>query len=109
MRSGNQDIADRYSMECISLQKGHMKNLAREASHADTEHIKGLMGKACFPMYYGEGRAYIWDFKTGRYVKNLKAHDGVCLGATWHPINTSTIATCGWGTKASPGTIKLWD
>ena len=57
----------------------------------------------------GEGRAYIWDFKTGRYVKNLKAHDGVCLGATWHPINTSTIATCGWGTKASPGTIKLWD
>ena len=58
----------------------------------------------------GEGRAFVWDFKTTKYVKNLRAHEGVCSGAVWHPLDASKIATCGWGAnKDAAGTIKLWD
>jgi len=51
-----------------------------------------------------DGNAWIWDWKTTRTIKTLKAHDGVCIGVQWHPIEPSRVATCGWD-----GAIKYWD
>eukprot|EP00003_Mantamonas_plastica_P018146 TRINITY_DN2978_c0_g1_i1.p1 TRINITY_DN2978_c0_g1~~TRINITY_DN2978_c0_g1_i1.p1 ORF type:complete len:549 (-),score=211.39 TRINITY_DN2978_c0_g1_i1:42-1529(-) len=50
-----------------------------------------------------DGRAMVWDWKTGRLCKKLKAHKGVCLQAVWHPTEVSTVATCGWD-----GQVKLF-
>ena len=36
--------------------------------------------------------------------RNLKAHDAACIGAEWHPLEASNVATCGWD-----GNIHLWD
>lgn len=33
-----------------------------------------------------------------------KAHDNVCIGVEWHPIEPSKVVTCGWD-----GVLKLWD
>uniref|UniRef100_A0A7S2TJD6 Pre-mRNA-processing factor 17 n=1 Tax=Lotharella oceanica TaxID=641309 RepID=A0A7S2TJD6_9EUKA len=52
----------------------------------------------------GRGRAVFWDWKTSRVFKKLQAHDKVCIGATWHPVLPSRVATCSWD-----GTIKYWD
>jgi pre-mRNA-processing factor 17 len=52
----------------------------------------------------GEGRAFVWDWKTSRVLRKWKCHDQVTIGAAWHPIEQRTIATCSWD-----GTIKLWD
>jgi len=51
-----------------------------------------------------EGRVFFWDWRTQTIYKKLKAHDQVCIGAIWHPIETSRMATCSWD-----GTIKYWD
>lgn len=51
-----------------------------------------------------EGRVFFWDWRTQHVYKKLKAHDQVCIGAIWHPIETSRMATCSWD-----GTIKYWD
>ena len=51
-----------------------------------------------------DGRCFIWDWKTTKVFKRFKAHDKVCIGALWHPHETSKIITCGWD-----GFIKLWD
>jgi pre-mRNA-processing factor 17 len=54
----------------------------------------------------GEGTTWMWDWKTGRLLSKLvKAHeDGPAIGAAWHPLKPSWVATCGWD-----GLIKLWD
>ena len=51
-----------------------------------------------------DGRLNIWDWKTTRIHSKFKAHDSVCIGALWHPHETSKIVTAGWD-----GVIKLWD
>ncbi|EGG24924.1 WD40 repeat-containing protein [Cavenderia fasciculata] len=50
------------------------------------------------------GKAYFWDWKTSKVIKSFKAHDDVCIGIEWHPLETSRVATCGWD-----GTIKYFD
>lgn len=52
----------------------------------------------------GEGKLFIWDWKSGKIVRSLKAHEGPCVGAEWHPLETSKVVTCGWD-----GLIKYWD
>ena len=52
----------------------------------------------------GEGRCFFWDWKTTRIFRKMKCHQGVCMGAEWHPLEKSKVATCGWD-----GLIKYWD
>lgn len=52
-----------------------------------------------------EGRCFFWEWANPkRIVRTIKAHDGVCIGAAWNPMESSKVATCGWD-----GLIKYWD
>ena len=53
----------------------------------------------------GEGKLFVWDWKSGRVYRRLRAHDNApCIGAAWHPREPSVVATCGWD-----GAVKLWE
>jgi pre-mRNA-processing factor 17 len=51
-----------------------------------------------------EGKLWIWDYKSTKKMKTFKSHEGVCIGAQWHPIETSKIVTCGYDNE-----INLFD
>ena len=54
----------------------------------------------------GQGRVFFWDWKTTKIARSIKAHQsGPCMGAMWHPYETSKVLTCSWGEPV----IKLWD
>lgn len=61
-----------------------------------------------------DGRVFFWDWKTKKifkfylifnyYTRRLKTHEKVTIGAIWHPVHPSKVATCSWDCK-----IKFWD
>jgi pre-mRNA-processing factor 17 len=51
-----------------------------------------------------EGRVWFWDWNNNRVLKTMKAHQAVCMGVEWHPIENSKMVTCGWD-----GDIHYWD
>lgn len=52
----------------------------------------------------GNGKLCFWDFKRTRMLQKYNAHDkGPTVGAAWHPVEPSTLFTCGWD-----GLIKMW-
>jgi len=53
----------------------------------------------------GLGQLHFWDWKTTKSYRKMQAHDGgPCMGAIWHPLRPSWVATCGWD-----GLVKIWD
>ncbi|XP_055540489.1 pre-mRNA-processing factor 17 [Wyeomyia smithii] len=52
----------------------------------------------------GDGKCYIWDWKTTKLYKKWQAHENVCIAALWHPHEASKLVTAGWD-----GAIKYWD
>lgn len=51
------------------------------------------------------GRCFFWEWQMPKkVVRTFNAHDRVTMGATWHPLESSKVATCGWD-----GLIKYWD
>lgn len=52
----------------------------------------------------GSGNLVIWDWKSGRLLKRLRAHKEVVIGHEWLPHETSKLITASWD-----GTMKLWD
>jgi len=41
----------------------------------------------------GDGKLWVWEWKSCRIFRTMKAHEGVCIGAAWHPIEQSKVVT----------------
>lgn len=52
----------------------------------------------------GTGSLFIWDWKRHRILQKFRAHtSGPAISCVWHPVDSSTLFTCGWD-----GIIKMW-
>lgn len=52
----------------------------------------------------GNGAVFIWDWKRHRIMQKFKAHtSGPAICTVWHPLQESTLLSCGWD-----GIIKMW-
>ena len=52
----------------------------------------------------GEGRLWIWDWKTTKMLKRIPCHSQVLIDCVWHPHSTSKVITASWD-----GTMHLLD
>ncbi|XP_058147629.1 WD repeat-containing protein 25 [Dasypus novemcinctus] len=50
-----------------------------------------------------DGRALQYSFRTARRACSLPGHAQACVGATFHPVLPSVLATCSW-----EGDAKIW-
>lgn len=52
----------------------------------------------------GNGNLFFWDWKRHRILQKFRAHTkGPATGCVWHPLEPTTMFTCGWD-----GVIKMW-
>jgi pre-mRNA-processing factor 17 len=52
----------------------------------------------------GNGKIFFWAWKGHRILQKYRGHDkGPTTGVVWHPLEPSTLFTCGWD-----GVIKMW-
>ncbi|XP_006209120.1 WD repeat-containing protein 25 [Vicugna pacos] len=50
-----------------------------------------------------DGRVLMYSFRTASRARTLHGHSQACVGATFHPLLPSVLATCSW-----EGDIKIW-
>ncbi|CAK8672299.1 pre-mRNA-processing factor 17-like [Clavelina lepadiformis] len=91
------DVQTRFRLKRKKIFKGHM--VAGYACQLDFSPDMSYIASGD-----GDGKVFIWDWKTTKLYSKFQAHDSVCIGCTWHPHETSKLITCGWD-----GQIKLWD
>lgn len=52
----------------------------------------------------GNGNIFFWEWKRHKILQKYRAHtNGPTICVTWHPLEPSTVLTCGWD-----GVIKIW-
>jgi pre-mRNA-processing factor 17 len=52
----------------------------------------------------GTGALFFWDWKKHKILQKYRAHtSGPAICCVWHPLEPSTMFTCGWD-----GVIKMW-
>ncbi|GKY92479.1 hypothetical protein MPSEU_000218300 [Mayamaea pseudoterrestris] len=52
----------------------------------------------------GNGNVFLWDWKRHKILQKYKAHNqGPTSCCVWHPLDPSTMISCGWD-----GYIKVW-
>jgi len=90
-------VGDRFKEMRKKVFKGHM--VAGYACGVDFSPEMSYLASGD-----GDGKVYIWDWKTSKLLSKWKAHDDVCIQVLWHPHEASKVATAGWD-----GNIKFWD
>nr|XP_060611337.1 WD repeat-containing protein 25 [Anolis sagrei ordinatus] len=50
-----------------------------------------------------DGKVFFYNYRTSRILGTLSGHSQACVGATFHPVLPSLLATCGWD-----GAVKIW-
>jgi len=50
------------------------------------------------------GKLVFWNFHSCKKLREIKVHNKPTLGAAWHPLEPSWVATCSWDSL-----IKLWE
>ncbi|XP_054423641.1 WD repeat-containing protein 25 [Pteronotus mesoamericanus] len=50
-----------------------------------------------------DGRVLLYCFRTASRARTLHGHTQACVGATFHPVLPSVLATCSW-----EGDVKIW-
>jgi pre-mRNA-processing factor 17 len=52
----------------------------------------------------GNGNVFFWEWKRHKILQKYRAHtNGPAICCVWHPLEPSTVFTCGWD-----GVIKIW-
>lgn len=52
----------------------------------------------------GKGKVCFWEWKRSKVLQKYRGHDsGPTIACVWHPLEPSTVFTCGWD-----GIIKMW-
>lgn len=58
----------------------------------------------CLASGDGSGNLFFWDWKKHKILQKYRAHTaGPATCVVWHPIEPSTVFSCGWD-----GVIKMW-
>ncbi|XP_043839550.1 WD repeat-containing protein 25 [Dromiciops gliroides] len=50
-----------------------------------------------------DGNVFFYNYHNSRIICTFSAHSHACVGATFHPVLPSVLATCDWS-----GKIKVW-